>query len=174
MSASLRTIPGKTGQAPCLDFDFNGVTGAASISEDGAVEVSHGSFSIEPFLIDGGKLVTWADVKTSQSLRDRYLPIPSVRWEAGKLALTTTAFAQGDPGRSQLVVSYRVANDGDAARDVTLALAARPFQVNPPTQFLNAPGGTSHVDDLAWDGHASLPSGETKLAPGQTGLRAHL
>src|SRR5262249_52643458 len=88
-----------------------------------------------------------------------------VRWQAGTLALTTTAFAQGEPGRSQLVVSYRVANDGDTARDVTLALAARPFQVNPPTQFLNAPGGTSRIDDLAWDGHALAVNGARKVIP---------
>ncbi|WP_338039784.1 discoidin domain-containing protein [Luteibacter yeojuensis] len=144
---------------------------SALISEDGAVEVSRGGFSIEPFLIDGDRLLTWADVKTVPSLRDRYLPMPSVRWEAGALALTTTAFAQGKPGRSQLVVSYRVANDGDAPRDVTLVLAARPFQVNPPTQFLNAPGGTSRIDDLSWDGHALTVNGVRKVVPLQRTTR---
>ncbi|WP_426286118.1 discoidin domain-containing protein [Luteibacter sp. E-22] len=141
---------------------------SALISEDGAVEVVRGGFSIEPFLIDGRKLVTWADVKTSQSLRDGYLPIPSVRWQMGELALTTTAFAQGPAGASQLVVGYRVENGGDKARDVTLALAARPFQVNPPTQFLNAPGGISRIDDLAWDGRALTVNGARKVIPLQT------
>jgi hypothetical protein len=144
---------------------------SALMSEDGAVEIARGGFSIEPFLIDGGKLVTWADVKTNQSLRDGYLPLPSVRWQAGALALTTTAFAQGDAGRSQLVIGYRVANAGDAARDVTLALAARPFQVNPPTQFLNAPGGTSRIDDLAWDGRALTVNGTRKVVPLQATTR---
>jgi hypothetical protein len=138
---------------------------SALISEDGAVEVSRGGFSIEPFLIDRGTLLTWADVKTSQSLRDGYLPMPSVRWQAGTLALTTTAFAEGEPGHSQLVLRYRLANDGDAPRDVTLALSARPFQVNPPTQFLNAPGGTSRIDDLAWDGRALTVNGSRKVLP---------
>lgn len=138
---------------------------SALISEDGAVEVARGGFSIEPFLIDDGKLITWADVTTTQSLRDRYLPMPSVQWTKGDLALTTTAFVQGAAGTSQLVVSYRVANDGDRPRDVTLALAARPFQVNPPTQFLNAPGGTSVIDDLAWDGHALTVNGARKVIP---------
>jgi hypothetical protein len=141
---------------------------SALISEDGAVEVVRGGFSIEPFLIDGRKLITWADVKTSQSLRDGYLPIPSVRWQAGDLTLTTTAFAQGPAGASQLVVGYRVENGGDTARDVTLALAARPFQVNPPTQFLNAPGGISRVDDLAWDGRTLTVNGARKVIPLQT------
>ncbi len=138
---------------------------SALISEDGAVEVARGGFSIEPFLIEAGRLVTWADVKSSQSLRERYLPIPSVRWDAGTLALTTTAFAQGKPGHSQLVVAYRVANDGDAPREVTLALAARPFQVNPPTQFLNALGGTSRIDELSWDGGVLTVNGTRAVLP---------
>jgi hypothetical protein len=138
---------------------------SALISEDGAVEVARGGFSIEPFLLADGKLITWADVTTTQSLRERYLPIPSVRWKAAELSLDTTAFAQGPAGASQLVVSYRVANEGDSARDVTLVLAARPFQVNPPTQFLNAPGGTSPIDDLVWDGHALTVNGARKIVP---------
>jgi hypothetical protein len=138
---------------------------SALISEDGAVEITRGGFSIEPFLIDKGKLVTWADVRASQSLRDRYLPMPSVTWAADGLQLSTTAFAQGAPGASQLVVGYRVSNDGGTARDVTLALAARPFQVNPPTQFLNSPGGTSPIRDLAWDGHALTVNGTRKVIP---------
>jgi hypothetical protein len=138
---------------------------SALISEDGAVEVVRGGFSIEPFLIDGGKLVTWADVAPTQSLRDRYLPIPSVTWKTSDLTLTTTAFAQGPAGASQLVMSYRVANEGDAARDITLALAARPFQVNPPTQFLNSPGGTSAIRDFAWDGHALTVNQTRKVVP---------
>lgn len=138
---------------------------SALISEDGAVEIVRGGFSIEPFLIDDGKLLTWADVATTQSLHDRYLPMPSVQWKKGNVSLTTSAFAQGTPGASQLVVSYRLANDGDTARDLTLALAARPFQVNPPTQFLNAPGGTSPVRDLAWDGHALIVNGARKVIP---------
>lgn len=138
---------------------------SALISEDGAVEIVRGGFSIEPFLIDGGKLLTWADVTTTQSLRDRYLPMPSVHWAANGLTLDTTAFAQGPAGASELVVSYRVTNQGDTARDVTLALAARPFQVNPPTQFLNAPGGTSLIRDLAWNGHALTVNAARKVVP---------
>jgi hypothetical protein len=144
---------------------------SALISEDGAVEITRGGFSIEPFLMEGGKLVTWADVQTSQSLRDRYLPMPSVQWRRGALSLTTTAFAQGTAGASQLVVGYALANNGDTPRDVTLVLAARPFQVNPPTQFLNAPGGISAIDDLAWNGHALTVNGSRKVIPLQATTR---
>ncbi|MDF4026863.1 discoidin domain-containing protein [Luteibacter sp. PPL201] len=140
-----------------------GARESALISEDGAVEVARGAFSIEPFLIDGGRLLTWADVTTTQALRDRYLPMPSVTWKADGLTLTTSAFAEGHPGDASLVLSYRVGNDGDAARDVTLALAARPFQVNPPTQFLNAPGGIATIHDLAWSGHTLTVDGTRKV-----------
>ncbi|MEX1828399.1 discoidin domain-containing protein [Luteibacter sp. CQ10] len=138
---------------------------SALISEDGAVETTRGGFSIEPFLIDGGRLVTWADVETTQSLRDGYLPMPSVTWKRGALSLTTTAFAEGHPGSSSLILAYRIANDGATARDVTLALAARPFQVNPPTQFLNAPGGIAAIHDMAWDGRSLTVDGTRKLIP---------
>src|SRR5690606_14791253 len=43
------------------------------IGEDGAVEVSRGGFRVEPFVLAGGDLVTWADVEVSQSLQDDYL-----------------------------------------------------------------------------------------------------
>ena len=138
---------------------------SALISEDGAVEVARGEFSIEPFLIEDGKLVTWADVTTTQSLRERYLPMPSVTWKKDNLSLVTSVFATGTAGASSLVVSYRVGNDGDRDRDVTLALTARPFQVNPPTQFLNAPGGTAPIRDIAWDGRALTVNGTRRVIP---------
>ena len=48
----------------------------ALVSEDGALEPVKGGFSIEPFLVVDGHLMTWADVTTTQSLLDGYLPIP--------------------------------------------------------------------------------------------------
>jgi hypothetical protein len=125
---------------------------SALISEDGAVEVGKRGFSIEPFLIDNGRLVTWADATISQSLMDGYLPIPSVHWQAGDVTLDTTALAVGTSGVSQLVLQYTLHNRAAQAKEVTLALMARPFQVNPPTQFLNTPGGTSAISSFAWDG----------------------
>ena len=38
----------------------------------------------------------------------------------------------------------------DQPLSITLALAVRPFQVNPPAQFLNTIGGASPIHDLAW------------------------
>ena len=122
------------------------------LGEDGAVEVARGGFSIEPFVIAGGRLVTWADVAPRQSLQDGYLPIPSVDWRHDDFSLRVTAFAAGTPERSQLVLRYRLANTSGRPQDLQLALAARPLQVNPPAQFLNTLGGVSRISAIAVDG----------------------
>jgi len=139
----------------------------ALISEDGALQPGKAGFSIEPLLMVDGKLVTWADVQLRQSLRDGYLPIPEVEWKSGKVTLTVEAFAAGTRERSQLAARYRLRNDGDAAQAIDLALAIRPFQVNPPAQFLNTAGGVAPIHDLAWDGSSVLVDGK----PGVVVLR---
>ena len=121
------------------------------ISEDGAIETGRGSFSIEPFLFADRKLLTWADVEIDQSLDERVLPIPSVQWRRGEHELSVTAFAYGPRDSSSIVASYQVSNHGDRRREVTLFLAIRPFQVNPPAQFLNLPGGTAPIRELSFE-----------------------
>ncbi|KRA21390.1 discoidin domain-containing protein [Lysobacter sp. Root604] len=115
------------------------------IGEDGAIEVGKGGFSIEPFVVSGDRLVTWADVQTSQSLQDGYLPIPSVKWAHPEFALDITAFAQGVREDSTLYARYRLTNTGASPRRYVFVLAARPLQVNPPSQFLNTVGGVSPI-----------------------------
>ncbi|MCY7313109.1 MAG: discoidin domain-containing protein, partial [Pseudoxanthomonas sp.] len=129
---------------------LDGGTEQGLIGEDGAIEVGKGGFSIEPFVITDGRLVTWADVQATQSLQDGYLPIPSVDWTHAEFALRTTAFVEGTPGRSQLVARYRLANTSERTREYTLALAVRPLQVNPPSQFLNTIGGVSPIHALSF------------------------
>ena len=58
----------------------------ALVSEDGAVEVDKQAFSIEPFLMVGDKLLTWADAKTTQSLADGFAPVPTVTRELRRTA----------------------------------------------------------------------------------------
>jgi hypothetical protein len=43
-----------------------------------------------------------------------------------------------------------VHNPGKTRRQYTLALTVRPFQVNPPAQFLNTAGGVSPIQDLSF------------------------
>ncbi|HJU89502.1 MAG TPA: hypothetical protein VJ672_08925, partial [Gemmatimonadaceae bacterium] len=125
----------------------NGGLREALINEEGMIEVSKGGFSIEPFLYTNGKLLTWADGSHGQSLERDYLPIPTVERRHENLALAITAF--DDNGR--LYVRYRVSNLSRSSTTVSLYLAARPLQVNPPWQFLNNPGGVSQIASLAVD-----------------------
>ncbi|RZJ47186.1 MAG: carbohydrate-binding protein, partial [Brevundimonas sp.] len=118
------------------------------IGEDGAIELRRGGPSIEPFIIENGRLVTWADVNISQSQADGDLPIPSVLWTGEGWTLTTTALAEGAPEASRLWGRYVLTNTSDRPQTLTLALAARPFQVNGPRQFLTTPGGVSPIRTL--------------------------
>src|SRR5262249_53203614 len=135
------------------------------LSEDGALEVATGGFSIEPFIARHGDVVTWAGVDTSQVLLDQYLPIPGVIWRAPQWVLRVSAFAAGSPARSQLLASYELRNLTGQPLTLTLALAVRPFQVNPPTQALNTIGGVSPIRDIAWDGAALSVNGTRRGLP---------
>ncbi|HYN40520.1 MAG TPA: discoidin domain-containing protein, partial [Thermoanaerobaculia bacterium] len=145
-----------------------GVDGDANeglLSEDGALEAGAGLFSVEPFLLDGGRLVTWADVTTRHALMDGDLPIPSVTWAAKEVTLETTALAAGLPGSSALLARYRVSNLTNAARRVRLVLAIRPLQVNPPWQFLGTPGGVSEIRSLAFENGRAVVNGARCVVP---------
>lgn len=139
----------------------NGGAGAALLGEDGAVEPGKGGFSVEPFLYRDGddSLLTWADVETEHSLEAGFLPIPSVRWRAEDLELAVTAFGTGAAQASSIAARYRVRNRSGRPLSGTLYLAVRPFQVDPPTQTLNAPGGTARIDTLEAAGDSILVNG---------------
>lgn len=123
----------------------------ALLGADGAFEPYAGEFSVEPFLLGDRGLLGWADARAAQSLEDGYLPIPSVERRHGDLTLRVTAAALGEPKRSGTLVRYRVTNRGSRAADLTLALTIRPFQVNPPWQFLGVSGGVARIDSITGD-----------------------
>ncbi|MBM2845807.1 MAG: putative secreted protein [Bacteroidetes bacterium] len=135
----------------------------ALINEAGTIEVDQTSFSIEPFLYVDNTLVTWNDVTRSQSLENDYLPIPSVQWKYNNIVLTVRAFATGLAGSSQLVATYKIQNLGGATTG-KLFLAVRPFQVNPPWQGLNHPGGASRIDSVRID-NGMLLVNEKRIIP---------
>ncbi len=124
------------------------------LSEDGALETGKASYSIEPFLFAGGRLITWNDVATVRSLAEGGMPIPTVAWMREDVELRITAFAvdggtalhligrdgDGTTSGGVLVARYSVRNPQSTPLKATLYLAVRPFQVNPPTQFLNTAG----------------------------------
>jgi hypothetical protein len=122
------------------------------INEEGQIEVGRGKFSIEPFLYTDGKLVTWNDVKTSVASNPEALPLPQVTWSTKDLNLTINAFASGPVDSSVLYARYRIANNTRSHKRLTLYLALRPLQVNPPWQFLNRPGGAADILSIALQG----------------------
>lgn len=124
----------------------------AALNEEGMLEIDRGRFSLEPFLWADGRLITWRDARIEQTLLDRYLPMPSVTWQADDLTLEISPFVAGAAGDATLYARYRVTNQRDAARDVALFLAIRPFQVLPPWQTLNVIGGVTPIHQLRVDG----------------------
>jgi hypothetical protein len=126
------------------------------LSEDGALETSKGGFSIEPFVVADSRVISWADVEARQFLVDRYLPIPGVTWRQARWELRVSAFASGSRGKSRLVARYEVRNLTGHTLPLHLVLAVRPFQVNPPSQFLNTVGGASAIRHIKWDGGTLL------------------
>ena len=119
---------------------------AALISEDGAIEPAKGSYSVEPTVVADGKRYRWSDVEASQSLVERYLPVPSVTWAAAGWLLETTLLA--DSAGRGVHAGYRLTNTGNIAQKLTLQLAVRPWQVNPPAQFLSQRGGYSAIRSI--------------------------
>jgi|CXWL01.1.fsa_nt_gi hypothetical protein len=123
------------------------------ISEDGALEVGRGGYSVEPaVLLDDGTRVAWAGARITQSLREGYLPAAQVRWQHAAFTLEIEAAADGPPAAPELLARYVLRNTGARPHRYTLALALRPWQVNPPQQFLATPGGASAIHALRWDG----------------------
>jgi hypothetical protein len=54
---------GFSGEQPCWTVvGIDGGSETALLSEDGALEVARGGFTIEPFIVSDAKIVTWADV----------------------------------------------------------------------------------------------------------------
>jgi len=143
----------------------DGARSASLMSEDGVVEPVPGIGALEPFLIENGKTSSWADARITHTLRDGDLPMPTTHWRIGDLALDVTAFGHGTPEAARALARYRVRNLGGRERRITLMLAWRPFQANPPTQFLSHPGGVSEIGEPSWDGHALVVNAAPRLQP---------
>jgi hypothetical protein len=135
------------------------------ISEDGAIELKRGGPSIEPFVLDNGRLVTWADVRIDQALIDDDLPIPTVTWSHDDWTLTITAMAEGSPDAASLYGRYDLTNSSARERTLTLALMARPMQVNGPVQFLAVPGGASPLEQIQWNGAELVLNDALRVLP---------
>ena len=135
------------------------------LSEDGAFELRYGGPSVEPWLLVDGRPYGWAQVAISHELPEGYLPMPRVLWRAAPFKLEIEAFAHGTPQAEHAVLHYVYRNTSPRVQLLTFALLARPFQVNPPTQFLNGGGGASPIHQAQSSGGHLLINGRTALTP---------
>lgn len=147
-----------------------GVDGGAQrsglVSEDGAIELTRGGPSIEPAVrLDDGRLVTWAQVRSEQSLVEQALPV--VQWRHAEVELRVEAAADGPAKTAALLARYTLRNPTAKRQHYSLLLALRPWQVNPPQQFLSTQGGISPLLFLAWaDGQ--LTAAALNIKPRET------
>lgn len=138
------------------------------INEEGQIEVGKQSFSIEPFVVDGLKLLTWADGTHTQSLAEGHLPIATVERTLQGRLLRIQAAVVGTRQEPALAVLYTLTNTSEARQKSRLEAVIRPFQVNPPAQFLNTVGGVANVRPLgrvAWKENALLINSEFVVVP---------
>lgn len=144
---------------------------SALLSEDGALEVGRGGYSVEPAIkLDDGSIVNWASAKITHSLRDGYLPLPSVHWQHPALSLDIEAAADGPRAAPSLLGRYVLRNTSERRQLYTLMLAVRPWQVDPPQQFLSTQGGVTSVRSLRWQGGELQVNGQAGLHPSEAPL----
>jgi len=137
-------------------------TQCALMNGDGMVEVSQGSFSIEPMIRVGERLFTWADVASRQELLDDWMPVPSVIWETADWRLRVQAEATQT---RELRVRYRLENLTNHPLSARLFVLLRPFQVTPPWQSFRNLGGVSPLRDLEWREGAVRVNDATLIVP---------
>ena len=126
----------------------------ALLNEEGQIEPDEGSFSLEPFLVRDGTWITWADASCRALLPEDGAPRPEVGWsvEGGRLGISPEAVLTGN--KRILNVRYKfMPPPGERWR---LAVAARPYQVNPPWQQFRELGGRSTLREIT-----TSPAGAT-------------
>ena len=121
----------------------------ALINEEGMVEVDEAGFSLEPFLIAGNELLSWAEAGKTLSLPENGAPFPAVTWQLDGVRLSIQPWVDGSGDELVLRVDYQVENH--SGRELRLAVAVRPFQVNPPWQAFRNLGGRSPIRHIACD-----------------------
>ena len=123
--------------------------------EYGNVEAFKGAPMVQAIWRDRNGQATIADnVARTQSLREGWMPMPSVQWQprAG-LRIRNDAMAVTQPitqadGQPVTLLRYRIENTGTVAAEGELALLVRPLQVNPQWQH----GGVSPIHAIALEG----------------------
>jgi len=130
------------------------------ISENGTIEPYKRGYSIMPVMYVKDKIITRGNVRISQSLEKKYIPVPSVKWEHEDVTMTMTSFAQGEPGSSGAYVKYTVENNSGSAVSGKFYLLIRPFQVYPPWQ---GGGGFAPVTKIEYNEKHTVVNDKSKI-----------
>lgn len=118
--------------------------------EFGNLEPTRRAPLVQPVWRDrSGKLATAASGDRGQTLRQGWMPMPTLQWSPRPgLLLRTEAFAATTDNVPYTLVRYRLSNVGSATVDGRLGLLVRPMQVNPPWQH----GGLAPIRAIVLDG----------------------
>ncbi len=133
------------------------------LSEDGAIETPAG-FTLEPFVRIDGRLMTWADVTTTQSLEQNSLPLPSTTWRHPKFTLEIAPFGAGSPAAPIGYARYRLRNSSTHIEHAQFFVAVRPLRVTPPWHELNIAELTAPIRSIHWNG-TELAVDDTRVVP---------
>ena len=133
------------------------------LSEDGAIETPAG-FTLEPFLRLDGRLMTWADVTTSQSLEQNSLPLPSTTWRHPKFTLEIAPFGAGTPAAPVAYARYRLRNTTSHTERAQFFVAIRPLRATPPWFELNIAELTAPIRHVQWNG-TEFTVDDTRVVP---------
>lgn len=125
------------------------------LDEYGRVESGLRTFSVTPILFLNEKSITAKDLDCSQSLLEGWAPIPTVRWDGSEIILSITANTI-DPDTT--LVLYKLHNQSKKIQSLSLVLAIRPLQVNPPWQY----GGFTDIHHIQWQTNSRLSINQTE------------
>jgi len=124
------------------------------LSENGMVEAEKGAFSLEPMILQNGKLFNWSNVDISQSLGNSIKPenfqfVPGVKWKLDNLNFATEVTSGGEANKSSnLYIKYTFTNTTSQAQNFDFLVLLRPYQVNPYYQDLNLVGGVGQIKTI--------------------------
>ncbi len=135
----------------------------ALLNTDGVIEPFSGGFSLEPLVTIEGRTYTWASVSHTTFLEGQLLPFPVSRWEAPGWTLDVAPFAPATDRSATIYARYILRNRSATPLSASLGIALRPFQVNPPWQFLQTPGGISEIHRISRRGTQLTINGDRQL-----------
>jgi len=138
-------------------FTITGVnndTQEGLLSENGMVEAEKGAFSVEPMILQNGKLYNWSNVEVTQSMGNSvknkdFKFIPGVKWKMNNLNFAVEVSSGGEANKSSnLYIKYSFKNTTSQTQNFDFMALLRPYQVNPYYQDLNLVGGVGKINTI--------------------------